>query len=100
MNLISTTEAAQILKCTHQNVWRLIKRGELMAQRVGRNYVTTEEWINDMLRDRANRFCRDCGTRFDTGTNYRLFCSDECRVRYHSKMRAKNKIGAVEHNER
>lgn len=31
----------------------------------------------------VSRNCHNCGTRFTTNSNRRLFCSDKCKIRYH-----------------
>jgi excisionase family DNA binding protein len=46
--LISTAEAAKIMKISRIAVFKKIKSGELKAEKVGRNYVIAHQDIEDL----------------------------------------------------
>jgi excisionase family DNA binding protein len=54
-NLISLSEAASISKLSRQHLNLLARRGSLRAWKVGRNWVTTREAVEDYLGDASKR---------------------------------------------
>ena len=47
--LISLEEAAGLSRLTHAHLALLIRRGELWGKKIGRNWVTTEQAIQEYL---------------------------------------------------
>jgi hypothetical protein len=45
-DLISLQEASQLCGLTQQHLGHLIRRGELWGKRIGRNWITTRQAIN------------------------------------------------------
>ena len=45
--LIPLSEAARLVGCTPAYLNMLARSGKLMAQKVGRNWVTSAAWVND-----------------------------------------------------
>jgi excisionase family DNA binding protein len=58
-NLISTAAVAKLLKISRVAVFKKIKSGELMAEKIGRNYVVdskdVEELTNPMVTSSNNK---------------------------------------------
>lgn len=50
-NTLSTVEAAEALGGTRQWVYKLIKRGELEAERIGRDWRVTRESVEKYLQE-------------------------------------------------
>jgi len=48
-NLYSTSEAAAILKQSRVEIFRKIKSGKIMAEKIGRNYVIPRESLMEAL---------------------------------------------------
>jgi excisionase family DNA binding protein len=47
-NLISTAAVAKLLKISRVAVFKKIKSGELMAEKIGRNYVVDSKDVEDL----------------------------------------------------
>lgn len=48
-DLLLVEEVADILRCSRMTIYRLIRRGQLRAVRVGRNYRVRASDLNDFL---------------------------------------------------
>lgn len=53
ITLLTVAEVATLMRVSRMTVYRLIRRGELRAVRVGRNYRVREEDLNDYLESQA-----------------------------------------------
>lgn len=53
-NYISTTEAAKILGISPVAVFKKIKKGEIKASKIGRNYVIDKRSLGTIYRDITN----------------------------------------------
>ena len=51
---ISLTQAAKIFNLNREYLNVLIKRGKLKAEKIGRNYLTTEQWVKQYLQSKKN----------------------------------------------
>jgi excisionase family DNA binding protein len=51
--LLTVAEVANVIRVSRMTVYRLIRRGQLKAIRVGRNYRVREEDLNDYLEAQA-----------------------------------------------
>lgn len=45
--MIVVKDAAQLMQCSQQNVWNLIKRKSLKAKKVFGRWVTCQKWIDE-----------------------------------------------------
>jgi hypothetical protein len=61
---ISLKEAAKFCDCTEDALNVNVRRGKLKAMKVGRNWVTTREWVNEYLRARESKNAAQNKTRF------------------------------------
>lgn len=50
--LISLAEASQISNLSQDHLRRLAEQGKLKAQKIGRNWVTTKEAVEEYLQNR------------------------------------------------
>lgn len=53
-NLISLAEAAHISNLSQDHLRRLAEQGKLKAQKIGRNWVTTREAVEEYLQNRKS----------------------------------------------
>ena len=51
--LLTVAEVASVMRVSRMTVYRLIRRGQLKAIRVGRNYRVREEDLNEYLEAQA-----------------------------------------------
>ena len=51
--LLTVAEVAQVMRVSRMTVYRLIRRGQLKAIRVGRNYRVRENDLNEYLEEQA-----------------------------------------------
>ena len=51
--LLTVAEVANVIRVSRMTVYRLIRRGQLKAIRVGRNYRVREDDLNDYLEAQA-----------------------------------------------
>lgn len=51
--LLTVAEVANVMRVSRMTVYRLIRRGQLKAIRVGRNYRVREEDLNTYLESQA-----------------------------------------------
>ncbi len=51
--LITLREAAKIMGCTPQYLNTLSRSGDLVSKKLGRNWYTTEDWLNDFIQKKA-----------------------------------------------
>jgi excisionase family DNA binding protein len=51
--LLTVAEVAQVMRVSRMTVYRLIRRGQLKAIRVGRNYRVRENDLNAYLEEQA-----------------------------------------------
>ena len=51
--LLTVAEVANVIRVSRMTVYRLIRRGQLKAIRVGRNYRVRSEDLNDYLEAQA-----------------------------------------------
>jgi excisionase family DNA binding protein len=51
--LLTVAEVAQVMRVSRMTVYRLIRRGQLKAIRVGRNYRVRENDLNSYLEEQA-----------------------------------------------
>jgi excisionase family DNA binding protein len=51
--LLTVAEVANVIRVSRMTVYRLIRRGQLKAIRVGRNYRVREDDLNDYLESQA-----------------------------------------------
>jgi excisionase family DNA binding protein len=51
--LLTVAEVAHVIRVSRMTVYRLIRRGQLKAIRVGRNYRVREDDLNDYLEAQA-----------------------------------------------
>jgi hypothetical protein len=49
---LSMAQAAEVSPYEQEYLSLLARRGELKAEKIGRNWYTTVEWLNDYLRDK------------------------------------------------
>ena len=53
MELLSITQAAELLKCSRQYTWSLIKMGRLNATKIGNTYVVDKENVEQLINCRT-----------------------------------------------
>ena len=64
---VNVTEAAAVLGVCRTTAYKLIRRGEIPALRLGRRFLVPRAALERLLREPQNRskgpgvFCRDCG---------------------------------------
>ncbi len=51
--LLTVGEVADVMRVSRMTVYRLIRRGQLKAIRVGRNYRVREDDLNEYLEEQA-----------------------------------------------
>jgi excisionase family DNA binding protein len=51
--LLTVAEVANVIRVSRMTVYRLIRRGQLKAIRVGRNYRVREDDLNEYLEEQA-----------------------------------------------
>lgn len=55
MTTLTTTQAAERLHITPATVRRMVRRGDLEASYIGRQWLITEDALADLLATRSNR---------------------------------------------